>query len=111
MRKSDGGEEGLMLKKVALIACLTPAVLLAQTTVAGDWLLTEDVYGTAFYQRLTLKLDGATLTGTVGRRALDGAATGNAIRFTIKSDEATDEYTGAIAGVAAKLRKDRLVLK
>jgi len=77
---------------------LTPAVLLAQTTVAGDWLLTEDVYGTAFYQRLTLKLDGATLTGTVGRRALDGAATGNAIRFTIKSDEATDEYTGTIAG-------------
>ena len=86
-----------MLKSVALIACLTPAVLLAQTSVAGDWLLTEDVYGNAFYQRLTLKLDGATLTGTVGRRALDGAVTGNAIRFTIKSGEATDEYTGTIA--------------
>ena len=87
-----------MLKSVALIACLTPAVLLAQTSVAGDWLLTEDVYGNAFYQRLTLKLDGATLTGTVGRRALDGAVTGNTIRFTIKSGEATDEYTGTIAG-------------
>jgi acetamidase/formamidase len=87
-----------MLKTVALIACLTPAVLLAQATVAGDWLLTEDVYGTAVYQRLTLKLDGAALTGTVGRRALDGAVTGNAIRFTIKSDDATDEYTGTITG-------------
>ena len=86
-----------MLKRVALIVCLTPAVLLAQTTVAGDWLLTEDVYGNAFYQRLTLKLDGTALTGTVGRRALDGAVTGNAIRFTIKSDDEIDEYTGTIA--------------
>ena len=28
-----------MLKHVALIVCLTPTLLLAQNTVAGDWLL------------------------------------------------------------------------
>ena len=87
-----------MLKHAALILLLAAAVPFAQTTVAGDWLLTEDVYGNAFSQRLTLKLDGAALTGTVGRRALEGAVTGNAIRFTIKNQDATDEFTGTIAG-------------
>ena len=87
-----------MLKHVALIVWLVPSVLLAQTNVAGDWLLAEDVFGNPFYQKLTLKLDGATLSGTVGRGALDGAVTGNAIRFTIKSGDATDEYSGTIAG-------------
>ncbi len=87
-----------MLKCVALIACLTSSVLLAQMTVAGNWLLTEDVYGNAFQQKLTLKLDGTALTATIGRRTLDGAVTGNAIRFAIKSDDGIDEYTGTIAG-------------
>jgi amidase len=87
-----------VLKHAALIVLLAAAVPFAQTTVAGDWLLTEDVYGNAFSQRLTLKLDGAALTGTVGRRALEGDVTGNAIRFTIKNQDATDEYTGTIAG-------------
>ena len=80
-----------MLKHAALILLLAAAVPFAQTTVAGDWLLTEDVYGNAFSQRLTLKLDGAALSGTVGRRDLEGAVTGNAIRFTIKNQDATDE--------------------
>jgi acetamidase/formamidase len=78
---------------------LTAAVMLAQApTVAGDWLLTEDVFGTAFHQRLTLKLDGAALTGTVGSGALEGAVTGNTIRFTIKYEDAVDEYTATTAG-------------
>jgi len=85
-----------VLKRVALLVCLTPAFLLAQTTIAGDWQLTEDVFGNAFRQRLTLKTDGTTLTGTLGRRALEGAITGNAVRFTIKNDDATDEFTGTI---------------
>src|SRR5262245_13814675 len=86
---SDTGcnvQGGLVLNRAALILLLTPALLFAQTTIAGDWLLTEDVYGTAFYQKLTLKLDGTALTGAVGRRTLEGTVTGNAIRFTIKSD-------------------------
>src|SRR5262245_54845695 len=89
---------GLVLKHVALMLLLTATVTLAQATVAGDWLLTEDMYGTAFHQRLTLKLDGAVLSGAVGREALEGAVTGNTIRFTIKSEDAADEYTGTIAG-------------
>ncbi len=87
-----------MLKHLAFILCLTPTMLLAQTTVAGDWLMTEEVFGNALSQRLTLKLDGAVLTATIGRRTLTGAVTGNAIRFTFKNDDASDEYTGTIAG-------------
>ena len=32
-----------MFKHVALIVCLAPTLLLAPQTVAGDWVLTEDV--------------------------------------------------------------------
>lgn len=87
-----------MWTRLALILCLMPAALFAQTTAAGEWLLTEDVYGVAFYQRLTLKIDGAALSGTLGRRTLNGTMTGDAIRFTLKSDDATDEYNATVAG-------------
>src|SRR5262245_571694 len=88
--------EKLVLKHAAVMLFLSPVMLGAQTIVAGDWLLTEDVYGTPFHQRLTLKLDGTALTGTVGRRALEGAATGNAIQFTIKNADTSDDYKGTI---------------
>jgi hypothetical protein len=32
-----------VFKHVALIACLVPRLVLAQNTVAGTWLFTEDV--------------------------------------------------------------------
>ena len=111
-----------MFKHVALIVCLAPALLLAQNTVAGDWLFTEDVYGNPLHQRLTLKVDGAALSGTLGRRPIDGTVSGNAIRFTTTPSEiaivlgSSVEYTisevaDRNAGVAAKLKKDRLTFK
>src|SRR6478672_1297015 len=82
---------------LALLLCLTPTLLLAQSPVAGDWLLTEDVYGTPLRQRLTVKVDGSTLSGTLGRESIAGAITGDAIRFAITSGTRTDEFTGTIS--------------
>jgi amidase len=100
-----------MFKHVALILCLAPTLLLAQTTVAGDWMLTEDVYGNPLHQRLTLKVDGASLSGTLGRRSIDGTLSGSAIRFAIKNQDATDEFSGtisadAMAGTLVHTEKD-----
>jgi acetamidase/formamidase len=94
-----------MFKHVALILCLAPTLLLAQDTVAGDWLLTEDVYGNPLHQRLTLKVDGASLSGTLGRRPIDGTVSGTAIRFATKNADATDEFTATISadGMAGSL--------
>ena len=94
-----------MFKHVALIVCLAPTLLLAQDTVAGDWLLTEDVYGNPLHQRLTLKVDGASLSGTLGRRPIDGTVSGTAIRFAIKNGDATDEFTATMSadGMAGSL--------
>ena len=61
-----------MFKRVTLMVCLAPTLLLAQPTVAGDWLLTEDVYGNPLHQRLTLGVDGTALSGTLRRRMLAG---------------------------------------
>jgi amidase len=89
-----------VLKRAAFIVCLAPAALLAQASVAGDWLYAEDVYGIAFHGRMTLKLDGAALSGTVGPGTLEGTVNGNAIRFTVKQGDVTDEFTGTLAGGA-----------
>jgi len=86
-----------VFKHVALIVFLAPSLLLAQGTVAGDWLLTQDVYGNPLHQRLTLKVDGTALSGTLGRRPIDGTVGGNAIRFTMKSEDATDEFNGTMS--------------
>jgi amidase len=97
--------ETVVFKRAALIVCLAPTLLLAQTTVAGDWLLTEDVYGSPLHQRLTLRVDGTALSGTLGPRPLDGTWRGNGIRFTLKSEDATDEFDGTMSadGIAGTL--------
>ena len=51
-----------MFKYLAIIVCLSSTAALAQTTVAGDWLLTRDVYGNPFQQKLTLKVDGSAVS-------------------------------------------------
>jgi len=89
--------EDLMLKHAALIVCLTPVVLLAQGTIAGDWVLTQDVYGNPLHRKLTLTLDGESLSGTIGRQKIDGSVKGSTIRFTLKSGDAIDEFTGTIS--------------
>jgi amidase len=86
-----------MHKCLTLVLCLMPALLLAQSPVAGTWVLTEDVYGAPLHQRLTITADGATLSGTLGRQSIAGTVSGNAIRFTITNDTATDEFTATMS--------------
>jgi amidase len=85
------------LAHLALIVWLTPTVALAQTTVAGDWLLTQDVYGNPLHQRLTLKVDGTAVSGTLGRRPIVGTVTGSAIRLTVKNQDSADEFNGTLS--------------
>src|SRR4030095_2675112 len=83
---------------VLFIVCAAPAVLLAQSSPAGEWQLTRDVYGNPQHLRLTLKVDGSKLSGTLGPRAIDGSVADGSIRFTIKSAESTETYTATLAG-------------
>lgn len=80
-----------------LIAWLTTALLVAQGPFDGEWLLTEDVYGTSLHQKLTLHVEGTTLSGTLGRRTISGSVTGSTIRFTIRDGDAVEEFTGAMS--------------
>ena len=101
-----------MFKHLALFVCLTSTIVLAQTPVAGDWLLTQDLYGNPLHQRLTLNVDGTVLSGTLGRRPLEGTVSGNAIRFTLGNEDAIDEFDGTLsadgmAGTLVRTEKDQ----
>ena len=89
--------EVVVFKYLALIISLSSAIALAQPTIAGDWLLSQDVYGNPLYQRLTLKVDGTVVSGTLGRRSIDGTLSGSTLRFTVKSPDATDVFNGTLS--------------
>jgi amidase len=89
--------EVLVFKHLFLIVCLSSTIVVAQTTIAGDWLLTQDIYGNPLHQRLTLKVDGTVLSGTLGRRPVEGTVTGHAIRFTLRNADTIDEFNGTLS--------------
>ena len=72
-------------------------LLAAQSNVAGEWLLTQDIYGNPLHQRLSLKVEGGVLSGTLGRQPIQGTIGGNTIQFTVKDDESSDEFTGTVS--------------
>jgi amidase len=86
-----------MLKHAALIVCLAPVFAAAQGIVSGDWILTEDVFGNAFHRKLTLKVDGAAVSGTLGRQPLEGTLQGGGIQFTIKTPDSIDTFSGTFS--------------
>jgi amidase len=86
-----------MLKHVALIVCLAPVFAAAQGIIGGDWILTEDVFGNSFHRKLTLKVDGAAVSGTLGRQALEGTLQGGGIQFTIKTPDSIDTFSGTLS--------------
>jgi amidase len=96
-RAPRGLTEVAVFKYLAFILYLTPTVVAAQTPIAGDWLLTQDIFGNPLHQRMALKLDGSQLSGTIGPRPLDGTLMGNTIRFSLRSDETDDEFTGNVS--------------
>jgi hypothetical protein len=89
-------KEVVVLKHLALIVCLTSTLVLAQTSVAGDWMLTQDLYGKPLHQRLTLKVDGTVLSGTLGRRPLDGTVSGNAVERLRRADPSANADAGRL---------------
>jgi len=95
-----------MLKHVALtVFCLAPVFAAAQGIVGGDWILTEDVFGNPFHRKLTLKVDGAAVSGTLGRQTLEGTLQGGGIQFTIKTPDSIDTFSGTLSaeGIAGKV--------
>jgi amidase len=97
-------KEVVVFKHLAFV-WLASTLVVGQTTVAGDWLLTEDIYGNPLHQRLTLTVDGTVLSGTLGRRPVDGTVSGNAIRFTLRNEDEIDEFNGTVSadGMAGTL--------
>jgi amidase len=87
-----------VFKRLALVMCLTATVCLAQASISGDWLLTQDIFGNPLHQRMALKLDGSGLSGTIGSRPIEGTVTGSEIRFVLRSEDTIDEFTGTMSG-------------
>lgn len=69
----------------------------ASPALTGDWLLAQDVYGNTLYRRLTLKIDGTAVSGTIGRQAIEGTVRGAAIHFVARNQDASDEFDGTVS--------------
>ena len=48
-----------MLKPLCFFLVVAPALMMAQTNVAGTWLATTDIFGNPLHQRLTLRRTAA----------------------------------------------------
>jgi amidase len=89
-----------------LIAVVWPICAAGQQVnpqVAGQWVMTTDVFGNPLHQTLTLKLEGTAVSGTLydgDRTEISGTLNGNVIRFATKEEHAgaPSEYEGTIAG-------------
>lgn len=80
-------------------------------TVAGEWVLTQDVYGNPLYRKLVLKLDGDRLSGTIGSNAIEGTVSGSSVHFVVRIDKSTDDFTGtaladALSGTVVHTQPD-----
>ncbi|HEX4593644.1 MAG TPA: acetamidase/formamidase family protein, partial [Bryobacteraceae bacterium] len=70
------------MTKLPLLA-LAFAATLASADLAGSWRFNLVSFGEAmFYAKLDLKLDGSTLTGTLGDFKINGSVQGDSLKFT-----------------------------
>jgi amidase len=73
----------------------------AGATVAGRWIVTADFQGTAIYFPMELTQEGEKLGGKFAGDKLEGAMTGNTVRFIAKDEQgSTSELKGAVDGGA-----------
>ena len=80
---------------------LLPVASSAQSQASGSWLLTTDVFGYPWYQRLTLEQKGDSLSGKAGSDKVEGTLTGGAVRFVSTQDGGSrNEYSGTLSGDA-----------
>jgi acetamidase/formamidase len=68
--------------RVAVIVGLLTQAVAAQSTVAGEWILTiDDQFGPTM-MRMSLLVAGEKLSGTAGARSIEGTVRGTTIQFT-----------------------------
>jgi len=85
--------------RIAILAGLTSNALAAQGGVAGEWMVTlHEQFGPSI-QRLVLAASGETLSGTLGRRKIEGTVKDGSIEFklenaSVKGMLAGDELKG-----------------
>lgn len=81
---------------------LSSSQLFAQSSLAGDWLVTTDLHGLQLPQRLVLTVEGNKLAGDLDGDKLEGTLTGGAVHFIAKPDSSGDtaDYTGTLSGDA-----------
>ena len=87
-----------MLTRLLLIITLVSAPVFAQSTVAGDWIFSQDMFGNLRHRKLTLAAAGDAVSGTIGGQKIEGSITGGSLRLTVRGDEVTDQYTGTVVG-------------
>src|SRR5438045_3684547 len=91
----------LLYRCVCVLALCAYAAAQSSTSLAGDWAITMDVFGTPVQQVLTLKGDGNKLSGSLrgrGRGDIDGTISGSAVHFVLKQDkDTTGEYDGTVS--------------
>ena len=80
---------------IAVLVGLPAAPATAQQNVAGDWLITAYEQFGPNVTRLSLSVEGETLTGTFGGRPIEGTARGSAIEFKGGNLNATGSLDGA----------------
>jgi acetamidase/formamidase len=98
-----------MQKAIAVFINLFLALALtAQTSagpqnsagIAGEWLVTRDVFGNPAYQRMTLKIEGDKVTGVFAGDKLEGTLSGSALHFVARDEQNnTSEFTGTYNGM------------
>lgn len=87
------------LAALAVLAVLSPRAATAQS-IAGDWEASmETPGGTMSASKVTFKVDGQKVTGTVKRAAGDAALTGTIVGDTLRFSY-TIEYNGNAFGMA-----------
>lgn len=108
-------KEGYMKIRIALLTCLAAAAMFA-ADATGKW--SAEVAGRGGQTRtvtMSLKADGAKLTGTVGgpqgdTEITDGKVDGDTITFTVtrefQGNSMKVNYTGKVAGDEIKFKSE-----
>lgn len=85
------------LAPIAMVASAIALPAAAQTSVAGQWIVTVDRFGTPEYSTLNLFRDGDALRGDWGGDAVTGSVRGRSIDLTIRDERgATYRFTGTM---------------
>ena len=90
---------------IAVSAWMVASLAGAQATLDGAWALTQDVYGTPLHQRLTLRVDGSAVSGTIGRQTISGTTDGSKVHFVVRNDSGSSEFDATLssAGLSGTL--------